>query len=338
LDSNCSFRFSNRVLEIDNFYARQKSCLNVNFGAWHESCHKMKKLEETLECFLDYLSIERGLAQNTIISYRYDLIKYISFLKKKKISSFNQTNKVLVKNYFVYLRGKDLKINSISRNLVAVKMLYRFLLMEGLIKKDITNFIEFPRVSKKLPHILSLREINLLLDKANFKGNLGLRDQAILELLYATGMRVSELIHLKINDINMENRMLKCLGKGSKERIIPFGDKAYQSLNLYLDRLRPKLVKNPDENVLFLNSRGKRLSRQGVFYLVKVYAHKAGIEKKVTPHTLRHTLATHLIENGADLRSVQEMLGHSDIATTQIYTHVSRKWVSEEYYRAFPRT
>ncbi|MGB6606356.1 MAG: site-specific tyrosine recombinase XerD [Atribacterota bacterium] len=298
----------------------------------------MKKLEETLECFLDYLSIERGLAQNTIISYRYDLIKYISFLKKKKISSFNQTNKVLVKNYFVYLRGKDLKINSISRNLVAVKMLYRFLLMEGLIKEDITNFIEFPRVSKKLPHVLSLREINLLLDKANFKGNLGLRDQAILELLYATGMRVSELIHLKINDINMENRMLKCLGKGSKERIIPFGDKAYQSLNLYLDRLRPKLVKNPDENVLFLNSRGKRLSRQGVFYLVKVYARKAGIEKKVTPHTLRHTLATHLIENGADLRSVQEMLGHSDIATTQIYTHVSRKWVSEEYYRAFPRT
>jgi len=298
----------------------------------------MKKLEETLECFLDYLSIERGLAQNTIISYRYDLIKYISFLKKKRISSFDQTNKVLVKNYFVYLRGIDLKINSISRNLVAVKMLYRFLLMEGLIKEDFSSFIEFPRVSKRLPHILSLREINLLLDEANFKGKSGLRDRAVLELFYATGMRVSELIYLKINDINMENRMLKCLGKGSKERIIPFGDKAYQSLNLYLDRLRPKLVKNPDENILFLNSRGKKLSRQGIFYLVKLYAHKAGIEKKVTPHTLRHTLATHLIENGADLRSVQEMLGHSDISTTQIYTHVSRKWVSEEYYRAFPRT
>jgi len=326
LDSNCSFGCNNAVLK------------NVKFGARHESCHKMKKLEETLECFLDYLSIERGLAQNTIISYRYDLIKYISFLKKKKISSFNQTNKVLVKNYFVYLRGKDLKINSISRNLAAVKMLYRFLLMEGLIKEDITSFIEFPRVSKKLPHILSSREINLLLEEANFKGKLGLRNWAVLELFYATGMRVSELIHLKINDINMENRMLKCLGKGSKERIIPFGDKAYQSLNLYLDKLRPKLVKNPDENILFLNSRGEGLSRQGVFYLVKLYAHKAGIEKKVTPHTLRHTLATHLIENGADLRSVQEMLGHSDISTTQIYTHVSRKWVSEEYYRAFPRT
>jgi len=326
LDSNCSFGYKNAVLK------------NVNFGAWHESCHKMKKLEETLECFLDYLSIERGLAQNTIISYRYDLIKYISFLKKKKISSFNQTNKVLVKNYFVYLRGKDLKINSISRNLVAVKMLYRFLLMEGYIEEDITGLIEFPRVSKKLPHVLSLREINLLLDKANFKGNLGLRNQAILELLYATGMRVSELIYLKTNDVNMENCMLKCLGKGSKERIIPFGNKAYQSLSLYLEKVRPKLAKNPDEDTLFLNSRGERLSRQGAFYLVKLYAHKAGIEKKVTPHTLRHTLATHLIENGADLRSVQEMLGHSDISTTQIYTHVSRKWVSEEYYRAFPRT
>jgi len=298
----------------------------------------MKKLEETLESFLDYLSIERGLAQNTIISYKYDLIKYITFLKKKKISSFNQTNKVLINNFFVYLRGKSLEINSISRNLVAVKMFYRFLLMEGLIKEDATSLIEFPRVSKRLPHVLSLREINLLLDEANFKGKFGLRDQAVLELFYATGLRVSELIYLKINDLNMENRMLKCLGKGSKERIIPFGNKAYQSLNLYLDRSRPKLVKNPDENTLFLNNRGGRISRQGIFYLVKLYAQKARIEKKVTPHTLRHTLATHLLENGADLRSVQEMLGHSDISTTQIYTHVSRKWVSEEYYRAFPRT
>ena len=323
---------------MTSFVLGTKLVINVNFGAWHESCHEMKKLEETLECFLDYLSIERGLAQNTIISYRYDLIKYVSFLKKKKINSFNQTNKVLVKNYFVYLRGKDLKINSISRNLVAVKMLYRFLLMEGYIEEDVTSLIEFPRVSKKLPYVLSLREINLLLDEDNFKGKLGLRNRAVLELLYATGMRVSELIYLKINDINMENRMLKCLGKGSKERIIPFGDKAHQSLNLYLDRLRPKLVKNPGENTLFLNSRGERFSRQGVFYLVKLYTQKAKIEKKVTPHTLRHTLATHLIENGADLRSVQEMLGHSDISTTQIYTHVSRKWVSEEYYRAFPRT
>lgn len=322
---------------MTSFVPGTKLVINVNFSAWHKTCHKMKKLEETMECFLDYLSIERGLAQNTIISYRYDLTKYINFLKKNKITFFAKTNKVLVRNYFIFLRGKGLEINSVSRNLVAVKMFYRFLLMEGLVQEDITSLIEFPRVSKKLPHVLSSREINLLLEKANFKGNLGLRNLAILELFYATGMRVSELIYLKINDINMENQMLKCLGKGSKERIIPFGNKAYQSLNLYLDRVRPKLVKNPDEDTLFLNSRGERLSRQGIFYLVKLYAHKARIEKKVTPHTLRHTLATHLLENGADLRSVQEMLGHSDISTTQIYTHVSRKWVSEEYYRSFPR-
>ncbi|HER24867.1 MAG TPA: site-specific tyrosine recombinase XerD [Candidatus Atribacteria bacterium] len=298
----------------------------------------VKQLEETLECFLDYLSMERGLSQNTITSYRYDLLKYIGFLRKRKINSFNQTDKVLINNYFVHLRGKNLEINSISRNLVAVKMLYRFLLTENMIKEDITSLIEFPKVSKKLPHVLSSREIDLLLDEANFKDKLGLRDQAVLELFYATGLRVSELIYLKINDLNMENYMLKCIGKGSKERIIPFGKKAYHSLNLYLNQVRPKLVKNPEEDTLFLNSRGGRLSRQGIFYLVKLYAQKAKIKKKVTPHTLRHTLATHLLEHGADLRSVQEMLGHSDISTTQIYTHVSRKWVSEEYYRAFPRT
>ena len=298
----------------------------------------MKNLEEILGYFLDYLSVERGLAQNTIISYRYDLIKYINFLKKNKVQSLNQTSKGLINNYFVYLRKEGLEINSISRNLVAIKMFYRFMLAEGFINEDVSSLIEFPRVSKKLPYALSLREINILLEDSNFKGYLGQRNQAILELFYATGIRVSELINLKIDDVNMENQMLKCLGKGSKERIIPFGSKAYQSLSLYLEKVRPKLAKDPKENVLFLNSRGERLSRQGIFYLVKQYARKAGIGKKVTPHTLRHTLATHLLENGADLRSVQEMLGHSDISTTQIYTHVSIKWIKEEYYKAFPRT
>ena len=298
----------------------------------------MKKLEEILGYFLDYLSVERGLAQNTIISYRYDLIKYINFFKKNKVQFFNQTNKGLINNYFVYLRKEGLEINSISRNLVAIKMFYRFMLAEGFINEDVSSLIEFPRVSKKLPYALSLREINILLDDSNFKEYLGQRDQAILELFYATGIRVSELINLKIDDINMENQMVKCLGKGSKERIIPFGSKAHQSLSLYLKEVRLRLAKDPKENALFLNNRGERLSRQGIFFLVKKYARKAGIEKKVTPHTLRHTLATHLLENGADLRSVQEMLGHSDISTTQIYTHVSRKWIKEQYYRAFPRT
>ncbi len=297
-----------------------------------------KKLEEILEYFLDYLAVERGLAENTLIAYRYDLAKYLNFLKENKLQSFDCLNREIINNYFLYLKNLGLEINSISRNLVALKMFYRFMWTENFIPEDISGLIEFPRLSKKLPHILSQREIDILLEETNFQGPLGLRDQAILELLYATGMRVSELINLKVEDINIENQMLRCIGKGSKERIIPFGSKAKQSLILYLKKVREKLVKNPQETILFLNSRGKKFSRQGIFYLVKEYTCKAGIDKKVTPHTFRHSVATHLLENGADLRSVQEILGHSDISTTQVYTQVSRKWVKEEYYRAFPRT
>ncbi len=286
---------------------------------------------------MDYLSVERGLANNTIIAYRYDLIKFIHYLKKNNLSYLQMTNRELISNYFLYLKKLKLGVNSISRSLVALKMFYRFLQAENLIKEDISSLIEFPRISKKLPHILSLREVNLLLSENNFKGNLGIRDKAILELFYATGLRVSELVNLEIDNINMENKMLRCMGKGSKERIIPFGKMAYRALGKYLKESRPKLLREFEENILFLNSRGNKFSRQGISYLIKGYAGKAGIKKKITPHTLRHTLATHLIENGADLRSVQEILGHSNIATTQIYTHVSRKWVKQEYYKAFPR-
>jgi len=297
----------------------------------------MKKIEYDIELFLDYLSVERGLANNTIIAYRNDLMKFTHYLKKNNLSYLQMTNRELISNYFLYLKKLQLGVNSISRNLVALKMFYRFLQAENFIKKDISSLIEFPRVSKKLPQVLSSKEINLLLSENNFTGNLGLRDKAILELFYATGLRVSELTNLEVDNINMENKMLRCLGKGSKERIIPFGSQACRALEKYLKESRPKLLRDFEENTLFLNNRGKKLSRQGIFYLIKGYAGKAGIKKKITPHTLRHTLATHLIENGADLRSVQEMLGHSNIATTQIYTHVSRKWVKQEYYKAFPR-
>jgi integrase/recombinase XerD len=216
-------------------------------------------------------------------------------------------------------------------------MFYQFLQAENLVKEDISGLIEFPRTEKKLPHVLNLKDVNQLLNENNFEGNLGIRDRAILELLYATGLRVSEITNLKIENINMENRILRCLGKGSKERLIPFGRHACNALEQYMEKIRPKLVKGFEGNIVFLNSRGKKLTRQGMFYLLKKYAKKSGINKKITPHTLRHTLATHLIENGADLRSVQEILGHSNIATTQIYTHVSRKWIKNEYFKAFPR-
>jgi len=296
-----------------------------------------EKLEEVLEYFLDYLSVEKGLAENSIISYRYDLTKYLDFLKKNKVNSFKKTDKELIGRYLLYLKEGGLGTNSISRNLVALKMFYRFMLAENFIQDDISSTLEFPRVSKKLPYVLSQREMEILLNRDNFQGDLAPRDLAILELLYATGMRVSELVNLSIEDINLENKMLRCTGKGSKERIVPFGSKAEQALIWYLERVRGRLIKGAQERTLFLNSKGKKLTRQGIFYLLKGYVKKAGIKKKVTPHTLRHSLATHLLENGADLRSVQEMLGHADISTTQIYTQVSRKWIKEEYYRAFPR-
>jgi len=297
----------------------------------------MDHQKELIENFLDYLSLERGLAYNTIVSYRYDLSKYYEFIISKKNINFQTVNHKIIDEYYHYLGNINLGVNSIFRNLVALKMFYRFLLTEGFIKNDLTHFIEFPRLRKKLPQALNLKELDKLLSEENFKGLLGKRDQAIMELLYATGMRVTELISLRRNDIKLEHRLLKCTGKGNKERWIPFTDRAHNILNEYIQSIRPRLIKKKDTNLLFLNNHGNPISRQGVFYLIKNYAKISGIKKNVTPHTFRHTLATHLIENGADLRSVQEMLGHSDISTTQIYTHVSRKWIKEEYFKAFPR-
>jgi len=297
----------------------------------------MDHQKELIEYFLDYLSLERGLAYNTIISYRYDLFKYYEFIVSKKDINFQTVNHKVIDEYYHYLGNINLGVNSIFRNLVALKMFYRFLLTEGFIKNDLTHFIEFPRLRKKLPQALNLKELDKILSEENFKGLLGKRDQSIIELLYATGMRVTELISLRRNDIKLEHRLLKCTGKGNKERWIPFTDRAHNVLNEYIQFIRPRLIKKRDTDLLFLNNHGNPISRQGVFYLIKNYAKISGIKKKVTPHTFRHTLATHLIENGADLRSVQEMLGHSDISTTQIYTHVSRKWVKEEYFKAFPR-
>ena len=298
---------------------------------------KINQQKELIEYFLEYLSLERGLAFNTIISYRYDLSKYHEFIVTQKHLTFQAVDREVLSEYYHYLSHIHLGINSIFRNLVALKMFYRYMLTEGFIKDDLTRFIEFPRLRKKLPQALNLKELDKLLIAENFKGLLGKRDQAIIELLYATGMRVTELISLKRNDINLKHQLLKCTGKGSKERWIPFSDRAHHILHDYIQLIRPRLVKSKDTNQLFLNNHGYPISRQGVFYLIRNYAKRSGIKKNVTPHTLRHTLATHLIENGADLRTVQEMLGHSDISTTQIYTHVSRKWVKEEYFKAFPR-
>ncbi len=294
-------------------------------------------MEELVERFLNYLSVERGLAQNTLLSYGSDLRKYIAFLRKSHILTLGKTTKHEVMTYLLELKDKGLAPTTVARSLVSLKVFYRFLAQEGYLAADPTMNLESPKVWSRLPQTLSLREVETLLGKPDREDSLGLRDRAALELLYATGVRVSELIHLKMADINLEVGYLRCLGKGKKERIVPLGSHAREALKSYLDKGRERLVREKDTKELFVNRFGNPLSRQGFWKMLKKYVKWAGFEKRVTPHILRHSFATHLLERGADLRSVQEMLGHSDISTTQIYTHVDRGRLKEIHRKYHPR-
>ncbi len=294
-------------------------------------------MEELIEKFLNYLSVERGLAQNTLLSYGSDLKKYIAFLRKSHILTLGKTTKHEVMAYLLELKDKGLASTTVARSLVSLKVFYRFLAQEGYLASDPTINLESPKVWSKLPETLSLREIEVLLEKPDLEDPLGLRDRAALELLYATGARVSELINLKIADANLEVGYLRCLGKGKKERIIPLGSHAQEALKNYLDTGRKRLVKEKDTKELFVNRFGNSLSRQGFWKMLKKYAKRVDFEKRITPHILRHSFATHLLERGADLRSIQEMLGHSDISTTQVYTHVDRERLKEIHRKYHPR-
>lgn len=294
-------------------------------------------MEELIEKFLSYLSVERGLAQNTLLSYGSDLRKYIAFLRKSHILTLGKTTKHEVMTYLLELKDKGLSPTTVARSLVSLKVFYRFLAQEGYLASDPTMNLESPKVWSKLPETLSLGEIEVLLEKPDLEDPLGLRDRAALELLYATGARVSELINLKIADANLEVGYLRCLGKGKKERIIPLGSHAQEALKNYLDKGREKLVREKDAKELFVNRFGNPLSRQGFWKMLKKYAKRVDFEKRITPHILRHSFATHLLERGADLRSIQEMLGHSDISTTQIYTHVDRERLKEIHRKYHPR-
>ena len=294
-------------------------------------------MEELIEKFLNYLSVERGLAQNTLLSYGSDLKKYIAFLRKSHILTLGKTTKHEVMTYLLELKDKGLASTTVARSLVSLKVFYRFLAQEGYLASDPTINLESPKVWSKLPETLSLGEIEVLLEKPDLEDPLGLRDRAALELLYATGARVSELINLKIADANLEVGYLRCLGKGKKERIIPLGSHAQEALKNYLDTGRKRLVKKKDTKELFVNRFGNSLSRQGFWKMLKKYAKRVDFEKRITPHILRHSFATRLLERGADLRSIQEMLGHSDISTTQVYTHVDRERLKEIHRKYHPR-
>ena len=294
-------------------------------------------MEHRIEQFLNFLLVERGLAENTISSYKIDLVRFIGFLKKKKINSVKNIAKDDLTGYLLYLKESGLATNSISRKLASLKTFYKFLLNEGIIKENIAGILESPRLWKKLPNTLDIKEVETLINAPYSRDWMGIRDRAFLELLYATGMRVSELVSLKANNLNLDMGFIKCLGKGSKERIIPLGRPAKEALEKYLEKSRPKLLRKGEQGSLFLTRLGKKMSRQNFWKMIKSYAKKAGIKKKIFPHVLRHSFATHLLEKGADLRIVQEMLGHSDISTTQIYTHINKERLKSIHHKFHPR-
>jgi len=296
-----------------------------------------KKTDEILSCYLDYLSVEKGLSRNSIEAYSHDLIDFINFFEKKISKDIISITQGDMRAYISDLRKKNLSTKSIVRKLASIKGFFKFLQAKGDIEENPVLSIEPPKIWKKLPQTLSVSEINSLLSHADTGTPQGLRDQAMLETLYGTGLRVSELIGLTINDINSEVGFLRCFGKGSKERIVPLGEVALNCLNAYLENGRPAFLKNSTSHYLFITRSGKNMTRQGFWKIIKKYAKLAGIRKPVSPHTLRHSFASHLLEGGADLRSVQALLGHADISTTQIYTHLTTEKIREIYRKHHPR-
>ncbi|MCK5595566.1 site-specific tyrosine recombinase XerD [bacterium] len=293
-------------------------------------------MNQLLDQFIDYLSVERGLSANTLEAYKRDLTKFSDFLDRESIANMQSAGSRDVINYLIYLRKSKLAIRSISRNLVSIRMFYKFLVNEAVINDDPTLNLDSPKTGLYLPEVLSQDEVERLLALPNNKEQ-GVKDKAILELLYATGMRVSELINLPIDNVDLHEGYLKCIGKGSKERIIPVGRKAQRAVKKYIEVVRSKYVSRGNSNMLFITRLGRRYTRQGIWKTIKKYSGLMGLNKEITVHTLRHCFATHLLSHGADLRSVQEMLGHVDISTTQIYTHIDRARLREVHQKFHPR-
>ncbi|PIQ88101.1 MAG: site-specific tyrosine recombinase XerD [Candidatus Omnitrophica bacterium CG11_big_fil_rev_8_21_14_0_20_43_6] len=294
-------------------------------------------MKELIDSFLDYLSVERALAKNTILAYRADLNLYLDFIDQLGIPILSKVSKNDIVEFMLAQKGQGVSPTSIARRLAAIRMFHRFLARERVLKNDPTTLIDSPKLWKKVPDTLSLNEVEALIAQPDPRDHQGSRDKAILETLYATGMRVSELSSLKTNNVNLDIGFLRCIGKGNKERIIPLGKKAIHSINRYLEFSRPHFLKQKTSEFIFISRSGARLSRQSVWKLIKRYAKEAKIKKLIKVHTLRHSFATHLLERGADLRSVQEMLGHSNISTTQIYTHIDKDRLKTIHKMFHPR-
>jgi len=291
-----------------------------------------------LKEYLMILKVEKNLSDNSIASYKSDLSKFFIFLNDKKITDLNKVSYNLITQFFDKQREVGITSSSVGRYSSSIKGFFLFLAEQNYVEKNPTVNLTSTKLSRNLPIVLSFDEVETILDQPKVKSNLGLRDKAILELLYSSGLRVSEILNLTVADLFLKDEVIRILGKGSKQRIVPIGTSAINWMNEYLLKVRPLLQKRmKSENVIFLNSRGTKLSRMTIWKIVKKYCDKAGIEREVHPHTFRHSFATHLLEGGADLRAVQEMLGHSDISTTQIYTHIDREYVKQVHKDFHPR-
>ena len=297
----------------------------------------MASLDVFVDQYINYLVFEKGLSEKTIESYSSDLSKFLEFLKQKGIKNITQADTPLILKHLIGLRESGLGSRSCARHLITLRGFYKFLAQEKILEFDPAKLIDLPKSGLKLPDVLSVSEINLLLNIPDSNKPLGKRNSAMIELLYAAGLRVSELVNLKFLDINLEACFVRVLGKGSKERIVPFGLHARNKLDDYINNSRPLLLKNHISQHLFVARAGKPMTRQGFWKLLKQYVKQAGIKKKVTPHSFRHSFASHLLEGGADLRTVQVMLGHVDISSTQIYTHVARDHLRQIHEKYHPR-
>ena len=294
-------------------------------------------LDNLVDQYINYLLVEKGLSTNTIESYSSDLAVYLEFLKKNRIKEIADAGTTVILKHLIALRDAGLGAKSRARHLIALRGFYRFMAQEKIIEHNPTKIIDLPREGLKLPDVLSVEDVKLLLNTPDTKKPIGIRDAAMIELLYGTGTRVSELVNLKLQDVNMEACFIRVFGKGSKERVVPMGLYAKEKIDRYIKESRPLLLKKKVSQHLFVSRLGKVMTRQGFWKLLRQYGQQTGIKKKITPHSLRHSFASHLLEGGADLRAVQVMLGHVDISTTQIYTHVARKHLVDMHKKYHPR-
>lgn len=316
---------------ISTFY--QKATI---IGGYYNPKELPNTMEEKIADFTQYLKECKGASENTIQSYRRDLINFSVFIVETGINTVERVNKTNIMAYIYTLQKQNKANATVSRNIASIRAFFQYLFQTGFLSNNPASDLETPKVEKKFPEILSLENVELLLNQPQDDENKGIRDKAMLEVLYATGIRVSELIALKKTDINMTLEYIKCTSN-EKTRIIPLGSKAVKAVKEYMNAVRDMMLKDKEEDILFVNCSGSPMTRQGFWKIIKYYAKKANIEGDITPHMLRHSFAVHLLQNGANLQSVQEMLGHSDIATTQVYVKMNDYKLKEVYAKAHPR-